>query len=214
MKIIENKKPLVIAIDGPSASGKGTLASRVAKHFGFAYLNTGAIYRLVALRAIRQRMDLQNIDEEIPSLTRAIAEKDLSNEDLFSEEVGHVASVIAKNAKLRAAIFDFQCRFVENGKREEGGCVLEGRDTTTVIAPNADFKFFIECDVETRAQRRFKQLQNSSYEEILAQLKKRDESDINRAESPLKIAEGAHIIDNGKLSIEMAVEKIIKIIQE
>lgn len=211
MKIIKNKKPLVIAIDGPSASGKGTLASKVAQHFGFAYLNTGAIYRLVALRAIRQRMDLQNIDEEIPSLTRAISEKDLSNEDLFSEEVGHVASVIAKNAKLRAAIFDFQRRFVENGKREEGGCVLEGRDTTTVIAPDADFKFFIECDVETRAQRRFKQLQNSSYDEILSQLKKRDESDINRAESPLKVAQGAHIIDNGKLSIDEAVEKIIKI---
>ncbi len=205
-------KPLVIAIDGPSASGKGTLASRVAKHFGFAYLNTGAIYRLVALRAIRQRMDLHNIDDELASLTRAISEKDLSNEELFSEEVGHVASVIAKNPKLRAAIFDFQRRFVEHGKREEGGCVLEGRDTATVIAPDADFKFFIECDVETRAQRRFKQLQSSSYEEILAQLKKRDESDINRVESPLKGAQGAHIIDNGKLSINEAVEKIIKIV--
>lgn len=204
------KKNLVIAIDGPSASGKGTLASKVAKHFGFAYLNTGAIYRLVALRAIRQRMDLQNIDDELASLTRAISEKDLSNPELFSEEVGHVASVIAKNPKLRAAIFDFQRRFVENGKREEGGCVLEGRDTTTVIAPDADFKFFIECDVETRAQRRFKQLQNSSYEEILLQLKKRDESDINRVESPLKVAQGAHIIDNGKLSIDEAVEKIIQ----
>jgi cytidylate kinase len=207
------KKPLVIAIDGPSASGKGTLSSRVARHFGFAYLNTGAIYRLVALRTIRQRMDLQNIDEEIPLLTCAISEKDLSNEELFSEEVGHVASVIAKNAKLRAAIFDFQRRFVENGKKEKNGCVLEGRDTTTVIAPDADFKFFIQCDAETRAQRRFKQLQNSSYEEILAQLKKRDESDINRVESPLKIAPGAHIIDNQKLSIDEAVAKIIEIIK-
>ncbi len=206
------KKPLVIAIDGPSASGKGTLAAKVAAHFGFAYLNTGAIYRLVALRVILAKINPENIDEKISKLTKNICEKDLDNPELFSEEVGAVASRIAKNQKLRSSIFDFQKEFVENGKKEKGGCVLEGRDTTTVIAPDADFKFFINCDVEIRAQRRFKQLKNSSYEEILQQLKKRDESDINRKESPLKIASGAHIIDNGKLSIEAAVAKIIEII--
>lgn len=206
------KKPLVIAIDGPSASGKGTLASKVAAHFGFAYLNTGAIYRAIALRVILAKIDTENIDEKISELTKNICEKDLNNSELFSEEVGAVASVIAKNQKLRSSIFNFQVQFVENGKKEKNGCVLEGRDTTTVIAPNADFKFFINCDVEIRAQRRFKQLQNSSYEEILAQLKKRDENDINRTESPLKIAKGAHIIDNGKLPVDEAVTKIIEII--
>jgi cytidylate kinase len=212
------KKPLVIAIDGPSASGKGTLAAKVAAHFGFAYLNTGAIYRLVALRVIEQTPqqvrgdNFELIDERISELTKNISEKDLNNSELFSEEVGAVASRIAKNKKLRSSIFDFQKQFVENGKKEKGGCVLEGRDTTTVIAPDADFKFFINCDVEIRAQRRFKQLKNSSYEEILQQLKKRDESDINRKESPLKIAAGAHIIDNGVLSIEEAVAKIIEIV--
>lgn len=208
------KKPLVIAIDGPSASGKGTLAKRVADHFGFAYLNTGAIYRCVALRVILQNLDAQNIDEKIAELTKNISEKDLDNPKLFGEDVGAVASVIARNPKLRSSIFDFQIDFVKRGKAEKSGCVLEGRDTTTVISPDADFKFFINCDVEIRAQRRFKQLQNSSYEEILSQLKKRDESDINRAQSPLKIAEGAHIIDNGKLSIDEAVKEIIRITEK
>lgn len=206
------KQALVIAIDGPSASGKGTLAKRVADHFGFACLNTGAIYRCVAMRVIAQNLNPENIDAQIFDLTKNISENDLNNEKLFGEDVGAVASIIARNPKLRRAIFDFQIDFVEKGKKEKNGCVLEGRDTTTVIAPNADFKFFINCDVEIRAQRRHKQLPNSSFAEILSQLKKRDESDVSRAESPLKIAEGAEIIDNGKLSIDEAVQKIIQII--
>lgn len=203
---------LVIAIDGPSASGKGTLAKKIALHFKIAYLNTGAIYRLIALRIMNQKIDPTNFDSEISLLTKNISEGDLENEKLFGEDVGAVASIIAKNKKLRAAIFGFQKDFIEKGKKTKGGCVLEGRDTTTVIAPDADFKFFITCDVEIRAKRRSKQLQNSSYEEILSQLKKRDENDINRSDSPLKIAKGAHIIDNGKLSIDEAVAKIIQII--
>ncbi len=206
------KKSLVIAIDGPSASGKGTLAKKIAEHFGWAYLNTGAIYRLIAMRVIEQKIDPNNFDSEISALTKNIAERDLENEKLFGEDVGAVASVIAKNKKLRAAIFDFQKDFVARGKKEKDGCVLEGRDTTTVIAPEADFKFFITCDVEIRAQRRFAQLK-TSYSEILSQLKTRDENDFNRVDSPLKIAPDAHVIDNGKLSIEEGFQKILQIIQ-
>ncbi len=206
-------KPFVVAIDGPSASCKGTLAKKIAAHFDFPFLNTGAIYRLVAFRIIDWNFDPENFDKEIPELVTQIAEADLEQEKLFSEEIGAVASVIAKNQNLRSALFAFQKKFVAQGLALRGGVVLDGRDTTTVICPDAEFKFFVTADVEIRAQRRFDQLKkqgkNVSYEEILSQLKKRDESDLNRADSPLKIAADAFVIDNGKLSIEEGFQKIL-----
>ena len=198
------KKPLIIALDGPSASGKGTLAKKLAAHFNLPYLNTGALYRLLALRVIEQKIDQENVEE----LVKNISEKDLENEKLFSEDVGAVASVIAKNPKIRAALFDFQRNFAQSKE----GAVLDGRDTTTVICPDADYKFFVTADVEIRAKRRFNQLKTTAYEEILAQLKKRDENDLNRQDAPLKIASDAHIINNENLSIEEGFQKILKII--
>lgn len=200
-------KKLVIAIDGPSASGKGTLAKKLAAHFGLPYLNTGALYRLVAFRVLSQKIDVQNFEEFIPQLVSNISEIDLENDILFGEDVGSVASIIAKSPKLRAALFDFQRDFVSSPK----GAVLDGRDTTTVIAPDADFKFFVTADVEIRARRRFNQLQ-TNYEEILAQLKKRDENDLNRKDAPLTIAPDAVVIDNGNLSIEEGFQKILQVI--
>jgi len=205
-------KKLVIAIDGPSASGKGTLAKKVAQHFGLAFLNTGAIYRLIALRVIERKLDPQNIDSEISVLCSNIREEDLENEKLFGEDVGSVASIIAKNQKLRQTLFDFQRDFIEKGKKEKNGCVLDGRDTATVIAPEADFKFFVTADVEIRAKRRAAQLTSVPYAEILAHLKQRDENDTTRKDAPLKVAQGAHIIDNGNLSIDEGFQKILKII--
>ncbi len=202
-------KKLIIAIDGPSASGKGTLAKKLAAHFGLPYLNTGALYRLVAFRVIKQKIDPQNFDKFIPQLVSNISEFDLENEILFGEDVGFVASIIAKNSKLRSALFDFQRDFVLSPK----GAVLDGRDTTTVIAKDADFKFFITADVEIRARRRFNQLQ-TNFEEILSQLKKRDENDFNRKDAPLAIAPDAVVIDNGNLSIEEGFQEILKIIQQ
>ncbi len=213
-------KPLVIAIDGPSASGKGTLAKKLAAHFGLPYLNTGALYRLVAFRVLQQKIDPNNFEEFIAQLVANITESELENEILFGEDVGSVASVVAKNPKLRAALFDFQRDFVKSEK----GAVLDGRDTTTVIAKDADFKFFVTADVEIRARRRFQQLDKRgqtpkgsdpiTFEEILAQLKKRDENDLNRKDAPLTIAPDAHIIDNGNLSIEEGFQKILGIINK
>jgi cytidylate kinase len=202
------KKNLVIAIDGPSASGKGTLAKKLAAHFGLPYLNTGALYRLVAWRVMEQKIEPSEFENHIGELVQNISESDLEPEELFSEKVGAVASIIAKNPKLRAALFDLQRDFVTNEK----GAVLDGRDTTTVIAPDADFKFFVTADVEIRAQRRFNQLQ-TDYEEILAQLKRRDENDFGRADAPLQIAKDAVVIDNGNLSIEEGFQKILEIIK-
>ncbi len=202
------KKNLVIAIDGPSASGKGTLAKKIAAHFGLPYLNTGALYRLVAWRVMEQKIEPSEFEKHIGELVKNISESDLEPEELFSEKVGAVASIIAKNPKLRAALFDLQRDFVTNEK----GAVLDGRDTTTVIAVDADFKFFVTADVEIRAQRRFNQLQ-TDYEEILAQLKRRDENDFGRADAPLQIAKDAVVIDNGNLSIEEGFQKILEIIK-
>ena len=203
---------LVIAIDGPSASGKGTLAKKIAAHFNVPYLNTGALYRLVAFRLMERGIAPAEFEEHILELVKNISESDLEPEELFSEKIGAVASIIAKNPQLRAALFDFQKNFVREGKEKNGGAVLDGRDTTTVICPDADYKFFVTADVEIRAQRRFLQL-NTSFDEILAQLKKRDENDLNREDAPLKIADGAVIIDNGNLTVEEGFQKILSVIE-
>ncbi len=221
---------LLIAIDGPSASGKGTVAKKIAAHFKLPYLNTGALYRLVAFRVIAQKIAAENFamdfgdtnssanfENLLDSLTQNISESELENEELFSETIGAVASMIAKNPALRKKLFAFQQEFIENGKRLQGGAVLDGRDTTTVICPNAPYKFFITANVEIRAQRRFSQLQkqgkNITYEEILAQLKKRDENDLGRKDSPLLIAKDAVVIDNGNLTIEEGFLKILNYIE-
>lgn len=210
------KNPLTIAIDGPSASGKGTLAKKVATYFDLPYLNTGALYRLVALRVFQRNIDVKDFDGKIADLVDNITELDLESEELFTEKTGAIASVIAKNSSLRAALFGFQKDFVSKGHSEKGGVVIEGRDTTTVICPDANYKFFVTADVEIRAQRRFNQLkfdQDISFTDILTQLKTRDENDLNRKDSPLKIAEDAVVIDNGNLSVEEGFQKILEIIK-
>jgi cytidylate kinase len=205
-------KKIVIAIDGPSASGKGTLAKKIAAHFNLPYLNTGALYRLVAMRVMEKKIEPNDFENEIANLVQNISEPELEQEELFSEKVGAIASIIAKNPKLRAALFDFQKNFTNSQK----GAVLDGRDTTTIIAPNANFKFFVTANVEIRAKRRFEQLQKKGekveFAEILQQLKNRDENDFNRLDAPLKIAPDAEIIDNGNLTIEEGFQKILKII--
>lgn len=201
-------KNLVIAIDGPSASGKGTLAKKIAKHFNLPYLNTGALYRLIAYRAIKQSLDNNLDNHAIDLLTKnlQIDSNELENEELFSEKVAKIASILAKESKVRSALFDFQKQFIITGKQKFGGAVLDGRDTTTVICPDANYKFFITAAVEIRAKRRFDQLKSqnlkSDYQEILNQLKQRDQNDYQRKEAPLKIASDAIIIDNSNLSIE------------
>lgn len=209
---------LLIAIDGPSASGKGTVAKKLAQHFKLPYLNTGALYRLIAYRALQQKIALDQINPHIDHLIKTIREEDLETDALFSEETGAAASIVAKNQTLRNKIFHFQRDFALNGVRNFGGAVLDGRDIGTVICPDADFKFFITANVEIRAKRRFDQLKKQdkivSYDEILEQLKKRDEQDSSRANSPLAIAKDAVVIDNGNLTIEEGFLKILQIINE
>jgi len=222
-------KKLVIAIDGPSASGKGTIAKMLAHYFELPYLNTGALYRAVAWQLIKRNIALENFEQYLSQLVINIDKTDLENYELFTENVGAIASIIAKSHKFRSLLFDYQKNFVEksksnfNSSHNLSGCVLDGRDTTTVICPDADIKLFITADVEIRAKRRFEQQKSQSakdqysmnlqpFEEILTQLKLRDENDFNRSVAPLKVASDAVVIDNGNLSIEEGFNKALSII--
>jgi cytidylate kinase len=212
-------KNLLIAIDGPSASGKGTLAKKIAQYFNLPYLNTGALYRFLAYKMIQTYATSPSAKQiQILIQNLNIKEADLENEELFSEEVGTKASEIAQKPEIRKALFDFQQQFAIENKAKFGGAVLEGRDTTTIICPDANYKFFIAADVEIRAKRRFEQLKLSGrevrYEEILNQLKQRDKNDYERKEAPLKIAKDAFIIDNSYLSIEESFNNMITIIKK
>lgn len=211
------KNPLLIAIDGPSSSGKGTIAKKIAAHFNLPCLNTGALYRAIAFLALQENLDLEKDETKIIPLCKKIYEMDLESPNLHNEEIGKAASIVAVNPNIRKAIFDFQRNFAENGIKNNGGAVLEGRDIGTVICPDANYKFFIVADVEIRAKRRFKQLIESGkkvdYETILDQLKKRDEQDKNRASSPLKKADDAIEIDTSNLNIEETFSEFLKYIK-
>jgi cytidylate kinase len=210
------QKPLLIAIDGPSASGKGSLAKKLALHFKLPYLNTGALYRSVALRMIKNNITADNFESKIDFLIEKIENDDLENEELFSEKTGEIASKIAKNGDFRQKLIKIQRNFIENGIFDFGGAVLDGRDIASKIMPEANFKFFITANVEERAKRRFNQLcdkgDNVSYDEILAQLQARDENDKNRSNSPLVIDENSIIINNENLSANETFDEVAKLI--
>lgn len=217
--------PLLIAIDGPSASGKGSLADKIAQHYNIPHLNTGALYRGVAWRMIKRQISLteflQKSDENpefLAKLTDNIAEDDLENSELFTEKTGEIASKIAQNQNLRNNLIKAQHDFISNNIAKFNGVVLDGRDIASKIMPQAQFKFYVTADVEQRAKRRFLQLQekgeNVDYQEILNQLKQRDENDKNRKNSPLTIDESAIIIDNTKLTAKETFVKAIAVIDE
>ena len=208
---------LVITIDGPTASGKGTVASRVAQTLGFAFLDSGALYRLTALAAIESDMGLG--DE--PGLARIAAGLDVRfegerillsgrevSEAIRAEVVGVAASRIATLPGVRSALVDLQ-----HGFRQAPGLVADGRDMGTVIFPAADLKVFLTASVEARADRRYKQLIGKGFPAnmpaLLQDLRERDARDTERAVAPLKPAEGAHLLDTSNMTIEQAVEKVL-----
>lgn len=187
-----------IAIDGPAAAGKGTISKAVAAHYGFAHLDTGLLYRAVGARVLTGTAPIEAANTLQP--------QDLDNDDLRTAEVAQAASKVAVIAEVRAALVDFQRAFA----RRAGGAVLDGRDIGTVICPNANVKLYVTASAEVRAKRRFLELtakgQVTSIDEVLADVKARDDRDMNRAEAPLKPAKGALIIDTSDLSIEEALK--------
>ena len=209
-------KNLLIAIDGPSSSGKGTIAKKIATYFSLPCLNTGALYRAIAFLALKNGLDLKNDQKDIISLCKKIMSLNLESSELHNEVIGKAASIIATNQDIREEIFDLQRNFALNGLKEKGGAVLEGRDIGVVICPDANYKFFITADVKVRAQRRFNQLQengfDANYDLILKQLKDRDWQDKNRTSSPLKKADDAIEIDTSNKNVVEVFQIILSVI--
>lgn len=194
-----------VAIDGPAAAGKGTISKAVAKHFGFAHLDTGLLYRAVGAKVLSGADPLKAAQTLDPS--------DLENDALRTPEVAQAASQVAVNADVRAALVAFQRDFAQR----DGGAVLDGRDIGTVICPQAPAKLFVTASAACRADRRFKELTGKgldvSSEQVLADVVERDKRDSERATAPLIAASDAHEIDTSNLSIEEAVAAAIAYVQ-
>ncbi|OIQ35427.1 MAG: cytidylate kinase [Roseobacter sp. MedPE-SWchi] len=194
-----------IAIDGPAAAGKGTISKAVAAELGLAHLDTGLLYRAVGVKTLAGTPAIE--------AAQGLTPEDLQRDDLRGPEAAQAASKVAVIAEVRAALVDFQRAFA----RRAGGAVLDGRDIGTVICPYAEVKLFVTASAEVRAQRRFLELsakgEAETLEEVLADVKARDERDMNRSEAPLKPAEDAVVIDTSTLAIDDAIKAALQVIQ-
>ena len=203
----------IIAIDGHAASGKGTIAKGVAEWFGFAYLDTGLIYRSVAQQALLKGKKGLLSKKALINIARSFKPEYLELENLRSSEVGNYASKIASIAEVRSELVNFQRDFANKSQ----GAVLDGRDIGTVIVPDAQLKLFITADLNIRAERRYKDLhqrdKSITFLQILDDLSKRDCIDSSRQYAPLKISKDAHLIDTSELSIEASIDFVIDLVK-
>ena len=203
--------PLVIAVDGPAAAGKGTLARRLAAHYGLRHLDTGALYRATALRLLRANGDPTQ-EAEAAEAARKITAADLDNPALREEDVGQAASVVATHGAVRVALLDYQQTFAA----EPPGAVLDGRDIGTVVCPEAQVKFYLEATAEVRAERRLCELRSRGVESIessvLEEIIARDVRDSRRSAAPLKPAADASRIDTTALGPDEVFEQAVAIV--
>ena len=214
------KKPYLLAIDGPAGSGKGTIAKLLSKKLNLNYLDSGAIYRLIALSAMEKKVDLES-DKNLVDLIRQVDINFIDEQTFLNninvtektryETVGKSASIISKHLKLRKEILTFQRKFFQGN-----GLVAEGRDMTTVVFPNADLKIYLDASVKERADRRHKQLmirgKNVSIQNLTDDITARDKLDRERIHSPLSIADDAFVLNSDDLSIDQTVNTILKLI--
>jgi cytidylate kinase len=205
----------VITVDGPSAAGKGTLARRLAGHFGFEFLDTGALYRGVGLAVLRQGLDPAD-ERAATAAARALKPKILSDPALRSETTSAAASQVAAIPSVRAAILNWQRDFARDAARNSGGAVLDGRDIGTVVCPEANAKLFITASLQARAERRVKELQargeTAIYARVLQDMQERDARDQGRSNSPTKPATDALIIDTSDLTADEVFERALAFI--
>jgi cytidylate kinase len=219
---------MIIAIDGPSGAGKSTLGKMLATKLGLLYLDTGAMYRAVALASVRANVRLDESEKVADIAEKArielIGEPDslqvfLDGDEVTAEirtlEIAQAASVVSTNSEVRRVMVRHQR---EIGNAAPNGCVLEGRDIGSVVFPDADIKFFLTAKPEARARRRFEEDKakgrSSSYEQTLAEINERDERDVSRADSPLTIADDAVVIDTSELDLSEVFEAMLAKIQE
>lgn len=203
---------MIIAIDGPAASGKGTLAKRIAAHFGYACLDTGLLYRAVArdVRAWGQSLD----DEAFAAQAAALLDiATLDDPELRSPSAGDAASVVARYPAVRKALLQLQRDFA----RQKPGAVLDGRDIGTVVCPDADAKIFVTAALSVRASRRFEELRARgepvTLEGVTEVLRRRDERDAGRADAPMRAAPDADLLDTSDMAIEAAFEAAVGLIK-
>ena len=203
---------MIIAIDGPAASGKGTLAKRLAAHYGYRHLDTGVIYRAVAHALMTRGLDLRD-EAAAARAARGLDPATFDNPALKSHEVGSAASIVSAIPAVRTALVEFQRQFAA----KPPGAVLDGRDIGTVICPNAEVKIFVVADPKVRAHRRTQEAlargEAADEASILADILARDERDQNRAVAPLKPAKDAYLLDNSHLDIEGGVRAAIDIVE-
>ena len=219
---------MIIAIDGPSGAGKSTLGKMLAKKLGLLYLDTGAMYRAVALAAMRSGIDLSDAGKVAEAagnakielkgeadLLRIFLNGDDVSEEIRTLKIAQAASVVSTISEVRKTMVDLQRRL---GEQDPAGCVLEGRDIGSVVFPNADIKFFLTARPEARARRRFEEDRSkgrvSTYEQTLAERNERDERDVARTDSPLTISEDAVVIDTSELDLSEVFEQMIAKISE
>jgi cytidylate kinase len=219
---------MIIAIDGPSGAGKSTLGKMVAKKLGLLYLDTGAMYRAVALSVMRKRIEFsdthsvaeiaENARIELvgePDALKVYLDSDDVSVDIRTLEIAQAASVVSTISEVRRIMVEHQRAI---GLSAPVGCVLEGRDIGSVVFPNADIKFFLTAKPEARARRRHTEDQSkgriSTYEQTLAEINERDERDVNRADSPLTIADDAYVIDTSELDLTEVFEQMLERVRE
>ncbi|MEO7503646.1 MAG: (d)CMP kinase [Sphingomicrobium sp.] len=203
---------MLIAVDGPAASGKGTIARALAAHYGLPHLDTGMLYRAVALTLVRFGGDFDSEFEAVRAVS-GTEQVDPADPELRSEIVGSVASRISAYPAVRSALLERQQAFAA----QAGGAVLDGRDVGTVIAPNADAKLFVTAGIEVRARRRLAELEARGvrvhFDEVIADLNARDERDSQRADAPLARAKDAMLLDTSAMDADAAVTEAIRLVE-
>jgi cytidylate kinase len=203
---------MIIAIDGPAASGKGTLAKRIAAHFGFACLDTGLLYRAVARDVSACGASLENAACAAKA-ARMLDFESLDDPGLRHSGAGEAASVVAKFPDVRTALLDLQRKFAA----QKPGAVLDGRDIGTVVCPDADVKIFVTADLEVRARRRFEEMRVHddalTLEAVVQLIRQRDARDTSRADAPMRPAPDADLLDTTEMDIEAAFEAAVGLIK-
>ena len=211
-----NGKPaFIITVDGPSAAGKGTLARRLAQHFGFAFLDTGALYRGVGLTVLRRGQDPADPAAAVAA-AQALTPEILADPELRAEATSRAASIVAAIPGVRAAILNWQREFANRPPNGSGGSVLDGRDIGTIVCPDAPAKLFITASLEARARRRLKELQGRGetaiYARVLQDMQERDARDQGRSISPTRPAADALIIDTSDLTADQVFDQALAFI--
>ncbi len=211
--MVGSPRSVIIAVDGPLASGKGTIARALGARFGVPHLDTGALYRAVAVAMIEKGLPPEDADaaEEV---ARTLDVNAIDEGKIRTAGAGVAASVVSAHPRVRAALLDVQRTFAT----QPGGAVLDGRDIGTVICPDADVKLFVTADEESRAWRRRAELVNRgediSFEQVLGQLRQRDARDASRADAPMLKADDAIELDTSEMSVDEAVREAIRLVEE